>query len=440
MWMLVVLAGFCVRDDLLGVTSFVRILGLLPHCYDRLLDFFHSASLRIDQLTACWTTLVLSRHPGLVRSGGRLVLVADGIKVAKSGRKMPAVKRLHQESESNTKPEYIMGHSMQAISVLVSWGMSVAAIPLIARIHEGLKFTNRDKRTLPDKMNAMLNSLPIIQPFYLVADAYYACAKVACGICGGDLISRVKTNTVAYEQPLREEKPRRGRPRIYGKKVTLWSLFEQTDAMTQILSPLYGETKVMINIRALDLLWKPVGCLVRFVLVNHPTRGKRILMCTDITLPAEEIVRLYGYRFKIELTFKHALHVIGAFLYHFWMAPMTPTARNAGDQHLHRTPKQYRDAISRKMDAYHRFIQLGLIAQGLLQVLATTVPESVWSCFGSWLRTIRPQLCPSELVVSIALRNTLPHFLTDKTDDSELQKFLCQRIDLDRAEGLKLVS
>jgi hypothetical protein len=32
---------------------------------------------------------------------------------------MPGVKLLHQVSESNTKPEYIMGHSIQVVSVLV---------------------------------------------------------------------------------------------------------------------------------------------------------------------------------------------------------------------------------------------------------------------------------------------------------------------------------
>jgi hypothetical protein len=37
------------------------------------------------------------------------VLVGDGIKIPKRGKKMPAVKLLHQQSESNTKPEYIMG-------------------------------------------------------------------------------------------------------------------------------------------------------------------------------------------------------------------------------------------------------------------------------------------------------------------------------------------
>lgn len=438
MWMLVVLMGFCVREDLLGVTSFVRALGLVPICYDRLLDLFHSDALRLDQLTALWTRLVLARHPSLVRCNGRVVLVTDGIKVAKSGKKMPAVKRLHQESESNTKPEFIMGHSIQAISVLVSWSKSVVAIPLVARIHEGIKFTNRDKRTLPGKMTAMLKALPVGEPHYLVADAYYACAKVVAGVA--HLITRVKSNTVAFQQPELPQKKGRGRPRKYGAKVKLWSLFAQTEGMTLIQSPLYGETNVQIRIRTLDLLWRPVKKMVRFVLIDHPGRGKCILMSTDLSLPAKEIVLLYGYRFKIELAFKQSLHVLGAFLYHFWMAPMKPLERNAGNQHLHRESQAYRDAILRKVNAYHRFIQLGLIAQGLLQILATTVPQAVWAGFGSWIRTIRSGLCPSEFVVSIALRNSLPDFFASSGYASGFRIFLSERIDLDRAEGIRLVA
>ena len=59
----------------------------------------------LDKLTCAWRTLVFRVHPGILRVGGMPVLVGDGIKVAKSGRKMPAVKKLHQQSESNSKPD-----------------------------------------------------------------------------------------------------------------------------------------------------------------------------------------------------------------------------------------------------------------------------------------------------------------------------------------------
>ena len=58
LWMVVCLAGMTTRKDLMGVTSIVRALGLVPVCYDRLLDFFHSPALDLKQA-----------HPPMVRSG-----------------------------------------------------------------------------------------------------------------------------------------------------------------------------------------------------------------------------------------------------------------------------------------------------------------------------------------------------------------------------------
>ena len=166
LWMAVALAGMTTRLDLLGVTSIVRVLGLRPACYDRLLDFFHSPGLHLNKLTHAWRALVFRAHPGILRIDGRPVLVGDGIKIAKAGRKMPGVKKLHQTSESNTKPEYIFGHSCQAVAVLTRalsvdpcWDRSVFALPLACRIHEGVVFSNRDQRTLLDKMILLLDSL-----------------------------------------------------------------------------------------------------------------------------------------------------------------------------------------------------------------------------------------------------------------------------------------
>ena len=57
LWLCTALAGFCVRPDLLGVSSTVRALGLAARCYDRLLDFFHSPAIAPDTLSRVWTEL-----------------------------------------------------------------------------------------------------------------------------------------------------------------------------------------------------------------------------------------------------------------------------------------------------------------------------------------------------------------------------------------------
>jgi hypothetical protein len=445
LWMSLCLAGMTVRRDLLGVTSIVRALGLEPACYDRLLDFFHSAALDLDKLTRAWCALVFRLDPGILRVNGRPVLVGDGIKVAKAGRKMPGVKKLHQQSASNNKAEYIFGHSCQAVAVLTQALSSVFALPLACRIHEGTVFSNRDQRTLLDKMILLLDSLGLQQPFYFVADAYYASGKIVRGLLahGNHLVTRVKSNSVAFfpATPPPPNRPRpKGRPAKYGTKIKLATLLKDAGRLQQAPSPVYGEKGVTLRFRTADLLWRPVGILVRFVVVLHPQRGAILLMSTDLTLPALDVIRIYGLRFKIEVSFKQALHVIGAYAYHFRMAVMTPLRRVSGNQHLHRKSEDYRTAVRRKIDAYHRHIQLGLIAQGLLQILSATQPKMVWRSFGSWIRTVRPGLAPSEQVVAIALRNTLPEFLATAAKTSILVKFIRDRLDLSRTEGTSLAA
>lgn len=444
LWFVLACAGITIRGDLAGVTSIVRAVGLKEWCYDRLLDMFHSKAVTVERLTLIWKRIVLNLfRPFLYTLKGRLICIADGIKISKAGRKMPAVKKLHQTSESNTKPPYIFGHSCQAIAMLAGFmKKSLFAIPLSCRIHEGVVVSNRDKRTLVDKLAMLVQELAFETPVYLAADAYYAARNMIHPLlaAGHHLISAVRINAVAYMLANRPKRKGRGAPRKYGKKIKVRSLFDNPDTMQSTESPVYGERKVTLLYRTMDLIWRRAGIMVRFVAVIHPVRGRKILMSTDLSLTAMEIIRTYGYRFKIEVAFKQAIYTIGTYAYHFWMSAMKPIKRKTGNQYLHRESEKYRAAVLRKMSAYHLHMMAGTIAQGMLQYLSMAQTQLVWLSFGSWIRTIRPGILPSERVVAMAMKNIFPEFLAGTEKDNTLVEFIKQRIDLERTEGLKMVA
>ena len=112
----------------------------------------------------------------------------------------------------------------------------------------------------------------------------------------------------------------------------------------------------------------------------------------------------------------------------------------SGNQYMHRESADYRKAVRRKFHAYHTFVMAGIIAQGLLHYLSSEHAEVVWRSFGSWLRTIRKGLAPSEFVVATALRHSLSEFLLVTPEEQKLAKFIRERQDPDRFDVFRMAS
>ncbi len=70
---------------------------------------------------------------------------------------------------------------------------------------------------------------------------------------------------------------------------------------------------------------------------------------------------------------------------------------------------------------------MGVVTQGLMHYLSACHTDLVWKCFGSWLRTIRQGVAPSELVVALAMRNTLDEFLVVGAATNNVAKFIIER-------------
>ena len=91
-WFVTITIGFMLRSDKLGVTSVIRDLALSPDCYPSLIHFFRASSWSLDAIRLRWFSIVKNNFP-LYKEGPFHVMVGDGVKQPKEGRRMPGVKK-----------------------------------------------------------------------------------------------------------------------------------------------------------------------------------------------------------------------------------------------------------------------------------------------------------------------------------------------------------
>jgi hypothetical protein len=137
-WFVIVAIGFMTWQEHRGVTSFIRELWINPIRYEAMLHFFRSNAWNLTSLQAQWLQVV-SRLKELVMENAMPIFISDGTKEGKEGRRMPCVKKLHQESENSSKASYIFGHMFGGLGVLIGNAEKMFCIPLSITLHDGNK-------------------------------------------------------------------------------------------------------------------------------------------------------------------------------------------------------------------------------------------------------------------------------------------------------------
>jgi len=423
-WFVLCMWALLLLFDGSGLTSVVRQFGLAPCEYYNLLHFFHSSAFSVQALCARWVQLLGRRAP-VVQLAGRPVYVVDGLVSAKAGKKMPGVKALHQSSEDNNKPEFVMGHFWGALSVLARAGSRLFAVPMRLAIQDGLKASPSQKDTLITRMHQLVTSTARVAGTVL-ADCQYVCRPIIEALRQADfhLIGKVRLNTVAYEVAPEKKKRKRGRPRKYGKKIVLRELFARKKLFRRVQVELYGK-KQEVLLHEVVLYWQ--ARRVKFVLTIDARGRKAIFLSTNLELSAEEVVEAYGWRFKIEVSFRALVERVFAFCYRFWMKAMDKRKRGDGDQYLHRAGEHYRAQVARKLEAYERFVNIAAIGLGLLQLLSLRYAEQVWAGLPLWFRTLRKEAGPSENIVRATLQAEVDRISASNEHRSLLAKILAAR-------------
>lgn len=136
-WFIIVIIGLMLRSDQLGVTtSVMRALSLPARCYEKLNQFFRSDAWSLESIRMAWLQIIQRTAP-LVRYNEKVVLVGDGVKQSEEARRMPAVKKLHQESENNSKATFRT--FVWSVGILMGTPQKWFCLPLFINLQDGVK-------------------------------------------------------------------------------------------------------------------------------------------------------------------------------------------------------------------------------------------------------------------------------------------------------------
>lgn len=425
-WFVCATVAFMVRWEHRGVTSIISSLGLKSRYYESVLHFFRSSAYEPADIWHKWVG-VAQEQLTFAEESGYVILVADPIKVAKEGRRMPGVQPFHQASENAGKRKYAEGHQFGVVSAIAICGTEARSVPLSAEIQESKTKTGKESliELMIQQGGNVLETLE--KPVLLVLDAYYCAGSTfktadryrdENGKPRLAVITRAKRSTTAFTEPAPKPKGQPGAPRKYGESVKLYELFESAaKEFTEGEIFLYGK-KQKVRYLCRDLIWKPAGepkgavRLIRFVLVEIVGAGKRAaLMCGDLDLSPEAIIRVYGLRFKIETSFDDLKNDLGCFDYHFWTKAL-PKKKKWKNVEIPADEKSILD-IKKASQAIEMHVCLCCIAAGLLTIIGFRYSREIWRAFPGWLRTIRsevPSIATTRSAFAQVFQGGMPDF------------------------------
>ncbi|WP_244445088.1 hypothetical protein [Oceanobacillus jeddahense] len=224
-WFVIIILGLIPRPDRLGVTtSVMRALSLPVRCYKKCHQFFRFEAWSLKSLRQTWLRIVKNKAP-LIRYNGKVVLVGDGVKQAKEARRMPAVKKLHQESENNSKALYIFGDLFGAVGILMGTPQKGFCLPLFINLQDGIKtIFGWNKQKNPSRLESYVvqmieqgfNTARVFGNALLLLDRYFLSVPALKRLNQLQksenpqmhLVTKAKKNAVAYEHPPVKKKGR----------------------------------------------------------------------------------------------------------------------------------------------------------------------------------------------------------------------------------------
>jgi hypothetical protein len=310
------------------VTAVLRVMGLSG---EKHFQNYHRVLNR-----ALWSSLEASHIllDLLIRAfamRGPVILGLDDTIERRRGAKIKA-KGIYRDPVRSSHSHFVKASGLRWLSLMllapIPWAKRVWALPFLTvlapseryykgkpRKHKKLtqwaqQMVMQARRWLPKRLLVV-----VADSSFAVIDLLWQLRQLKNPVC---MITRFRMDAALYE-PAQPAPGAMGRPRKKGKRLpTLETVAEdkQTRWKRITVQQWYGEKNRMIAITSKTAVWYHSGqpaLPIRWVLVRDPKQifKTQALLCTDLSVSAEQIVQWFVRRWQVEVTFREVRTHLG---------------------------------------------------------------------------------------------------------------------------------
>jgi hypothetical protein len=302
------------------ITGVLRASGALEHkhytCFHR---FFRLAVWSLESLSFHLTRLVLEYFP----NDCVVHLAVDDTLCRHTGKRIDsAAMHLDPLLSTKTKKFYHFGHVWVVVAIL--WRLpflnTVFALPIFVRLYRPKKLCQTHRYaffTKPELASQMLQSLATAYPFrqfQVVADHAYSHRGFLTALpLQMQFIGRFQLNAALYELPPAGKN--RGKKRVRGARLpSPEQLAKEPGGFQRLRIRVYGQ-RYTLKVKEYEGLASGKGgsrWLKLVVIVDWPNHKKAdVLISTDTSQSARQIIGEYCLRWKLEVTFEEVKGKLG---------------------------------------------------------------------------------------------------------------------------------
>ncbi len=260
-----------------------------------------------------WTWLGLVRQfvilaLKVIDSKKLLYLIIDDTLTLRSSKRAPGSQIHHQHGNKPNLAKYVRGQCWVSLAV-VAWRKNgkPVALPLLSRLIPSAGNTGKlvAAKTL---IRAIFNLFSAHEKVRVLVDCWYMKKIFIISMLarGFHVIGQARIDTRLYDEPLKPKNPGKGRPRKYGEKLTQKRIahLKRTEATLKLRGK---PQKIRYRTRLVKARFIN-GKLVRAVWCEFQDesgdwKSTRLLISTDESMSAEEVIDAYSHRWPIESMF-----------------------------------------------------------------------------------------------------------------------------------------